>query len=273
MCSTPRSDSAAAARFYSDVVGWTAEPFGGDMAYTVMKPGGVGHGVAGIMDLPEEVRGNGGRPGWVGYIHAQDVDAKTSEVAAAGGTIHRQPWSIPGVGRTKLDRYGEAYGIPLFDRAVDFGWFYFLTKPIFHILHFFYMWTGNYGVAILLLTLLVKLAFFPLANKSYKAMSHMKKLQPEMMRLRELYADDKVDLVVGTTSSAAALAMLPVAQEFKKPLIVEPAVADSITGEHWNRYIFRTARNSGSLRMRPGKNRSNTTWSASRCRNQSGLPQ
>src|SRR5207253_1226726 len=52
-------------------------------------------------------------------------------------------------------------------------------------------------------------------------------------------------LVVGTTSSAAALAILPVAQEFKKPLIVEPAVADSITGEHWNRYVFRTARNSG----------------------------
>ncbi|MBI4011550.1 MAG: substrate-binding domain-containing protein [Candidatus Rokubacteria bacterium] len=72
-------------------------------------------------------------------------------------------------------------------------------------------------------------------------------LKPDVAKrlVTKLYSDDKVDLVVGTTSSAAALAVLPVAQEFKKLLVVEPAVADSITGEHWNRYIFRTARNSG----------------------------
>jgi branched-chain amino acid transport system substrate-binding protein len=72
-------------------------------------------------------------------------------------------------------------------------------------------------------------------------------LKPDVSKrlVTKLYADDKVDLVVGTTSSAAALAILPVAQEFKKVLIVEPAVADSITGEHWNRYVFRTSRNSG----------------------------
>ncbi|OGL14384.1 MAG: ABC transporter permease [Candidatus Rokubacteria bacterium RIFCSPLOWO2_12_FULL_71_22] len=72
-------------------------------------------------------------------------------------------------------------------------------------------------------------------------------LKPDVSKrlITKLYADDKVDLVVGTTSSAAALAILPVAQEFKKLLIVEPAVADSITGANWNRYIFRTGRNSG----------------------------
>jgi len=72
-------------------------------------------------------------------------------------------------------------------------------------------------------------------------------LKPDIAKrlITKLYADNKVDLVVGTTSSAAALAMLPVALEFKKILLVEPAVADSITGSAWNRYIFRTGRNSG----------------------------
>jgi branched-chain amino acid transport system substrate-binding protein len=72
-------------------------------------------------------------------------------------------------------------------------------------------------------------------------------IKPDVAKrlITKLYADDKVDIVVGTTSSAAALAMLPVAQEFKKILLVEPAVADSITGSAWNRYIFRTGRNSG----------------------------
>jgi branched-chain amino acid transport system substrate-binding protein len=72
-------------------------------------------------------------------------------------------------------------------------------------------------------------------------------LKPDVAKrlVTKLYADDKVDLVVGTTSSAAALAVLPVAAEFKKVLLVEPAVADSITGKDWNRYVFRTGRNSG----------------------------
>ena len=71
-------------------------------------------------------------------------------------------------------------------------------------------------------------------------------LKPDVSKQKatKLYADDKVDLIVGTTSSAAALAILPVAAEFKKVLLVEPAVADSITGEAWNRYIFRTGRSS-----------------------------
>src|SRR5258707_275635 len=71
-------------------------------------------------------------------------------------------------------------------------------------------------------------------------------LKPDLAKslLAEAYGDDKVDLAIGTSSSAAALAMLPVAEEYKKILIVEPAVADQITGDKWNRYVFRTTINS-----------------------------
>ena len=71
-------------------------------------------------------------------------------------------------------------------------------------------------------------------------------LKPDLAKaaLAEAYGDDKVSIAVGTTSSGAALAMLPVAEEYKKVLVVEPAVADSITGDKWNRYVFRTSRNS-----------------------------
>ena len=89
-----------------------------------------------------------------------------------------------------LDAYA-ASGIPHFDLAIDFGWFYFLTKPIFKALQFFYDVLGNFGLAILLLTLIIKLLFFPLANKSYAAMSKMKLLQPEMQKIRERFPDDK----------------------------------------------------------------------------------
>jgi YidC/Oxa1 family membrane protein insertase len=89
-----------------------------------------------------------------------------------------------------LDAYA-ASGIARFDRAIDFGWFYFLTKPIFLTLQFFFNLLGNFGLAILLLTFIIKVLFFPLANKSYAAMSKMKLLQPEMQKIRERFPDDK----------------------------------------------------------------------------------
>ena len=88
-----------------------------------------------------------------------------------------------------LDRYETQYNIPNFDKAIDFGWFYFLTKPIFYALDWLYMQTGNFGVAILLFTVFVKALFFPLANKSYKSMSKMKLLGPKMQEIRERLKD------------------------------------------------------------------------------------
>jgi YidC/Oxa1 family membrane protein insertase len=90
-----------------------------------------------------------------------------------------------------LDGYAEQYGIDKFDRAIDFGWFYFLTKPLFYVLIYINGQVGNFGIAILLLTVLIKLVMFPLANKSYRSMSRMKALQPEIMELRERFGDDK----------------------------------------------------------------------------------
>ena len=93
-----------------------------------------------------------------------------------------------------LDKYEEQYNIKLFDRAIDFGWFYILTKPIFNAMNYFYSYVGNFGISIMIVTILIKLAMFTLANKSYRSMKKMKKLQPEMERLKQLYADDKARL-------------------------------------------------------------------------------
>ena len=90
-----------------------------------------------------------------------------------------------------IDRYEEQLGVANFNKSVDWGWFHFLTRPIFYALHWLHGVLGNYGLAIIALTLGIKLIFFPLASKSYKAMSQMKKLQPEMVKLRERYGDDK----------------------------------------------------------------------------------
>ncbi|MBW4023664.1 MAG: membrane protein insertase YidC [Proteobacteria bacterium] len=89
-----------------------------------------------------------------------------------------------------LDHYESEFGIPSFDKAVDFGIFYFLTKPIFFALDYLYHLLGNFGLAIMAFTLLVKLLFFPLANKSYKSMSKMKLLAPKMQEVRERFKDD-----------------------------------------------------------------------------------
>ena len=90
-----------------------------------------------------------------------------------------------------LEAYRVDLGIDRFDLAVDWGWLFFLTKPIFQAIDYLYGLIGNFGVAIIVFTAFVRLLFFPLANKSFRSMGRMRMLQPEMTRLREAYKDDR----------------------------------------------------------------------------------
>ena len=88
--------------------------------------------------------------------------------------------------------YNQALRLNHFDLLIDWGWFYFITKPMFLALDFFFQLVGNFGIAILIVTVLVKILFFPLANKSYASMAKMKAVQPQMAMIKERYADDRV---------------------------------------------------------------------------------
>ena len=91
-----------------------------------------------------------------------------------------------------VDGYQAQYGILNFELMIDWGWFYFITKPLFWLLHWLFGIVGNFGVAILIATVIIKLIFFPLANMSYASMAKMKKAQPEMLEIRERYSEDKM---------------------------------------------------------------------------------
>jgi len=94
-----------------------------------------------------------------------------------------------------VDGYAENLNISKYDLAIDWGWFYFIVKPLFFAIDYFFKLSGNFGIAIILITFCIRIAFFPLANYSFRSMAKMKALQPEMARLKSLYGDkDKVKL-------------------------------------------------------------------------------
>ena len=93
-----------------------------------------------------------------------------------------------------INRYTDELKINRFDLMIDWGWFHFITKPLYNLIHWLAQALGNFGLAILAVTVLVKGAFYPLANKSYASMAKMKKLQPEMEKLRERFKDDKMGM-------------------------------------------------------------------------------
>ncbi|MEE8439961.1 MAG: membrane protein insertase YidC, partial [Micropepsaceae bacterium] len=151
-----------------------------------------------IPDQEEEVSGsfraydyNGG----TAYETKYEFEPRTIAPGAAQEITHRL-FAGPKVVNIVRD-YRDELNIPRFDDAIDWGWLFFLTKPIFLSLDFLFRFVGNFGVAILVFTVFVKLLFFPLANTSYRAMGKMKKLQPEMEALRERFKDDKAQLQQG----------------------------------------------------------------------------
>ncbi|MCC7259613.1 MAG: membrane protein insertase YidC [Alphaproteobacteria bacterium] len=133
--------------------------------------------------------GKDGEPRYQADFLSDAVTVPANGAAEVGARLYAGPKEV-----ALLDHYVTDENVPLFDRAVDFGVLYFLTKPIFLALQFFYHWIGNFGIAILILTVCIKLLLFPLANKSYVAINRMKLIQPKMMELREKYADDKMKM-------------------------------------------------------------------------------
>ena len=126
-------------------------------------------------------------------------DAQTVPIGGSGGVTTRlfagaKEASVVGINFPigGLGGYNQQLGLNHFDLLIDWGWFYFITKPMFLALDFFYRLFGNFGIAILLVTVLVKLLFFPLANKSYASMAKMKSVQPQLAALKERYPDDRV---------------------------------------------------------------------------------
>jgi YidC/Oxa1 family membrane protein insertase len=120
-------------------------------------------------------------PGATGSADAR-LFAGAKEVSVVGLNV---PFDIDG-------GYNQQLGLNHFDLLIDWGWFYFLTKPMFLAIDYFFHVVGNFGIAILIVTVLVKALFFPLANKSYASMAKMKAVQPQMAMIKERYADDKM---------------------------------------------------------------------------------
>ncbi len=114
---------------------------------------------------------------------------------AAGQTAELKTMVFAGAKVTNiLTQYQKQYNIPLFDRMIDWGWLWFITKPLFQLMDFIYHQVGNFGVAILITTVIIKLLFFPLASKQYASMANMKRMQPKMTELKEQYGDDRMGL-------------------------------------------------------------------------------
>ena len=168
-----------------------------------MEPVSSQGGWLGITDkywattlVPDQGAKFGGRfsSNTVGTVRTYQADfLREATTIAAGAKASVQNRLFAGAKEVAVvDGYERDLDIKRFDLLIDWGWFYFITKPLFKVLDYFYRLLGNFGLSILLVTVLIKLVFFPLANKSYASMAKMKVVQPQMQALREKYPDDKV---------------------------------------------------------------------------------
>ena len=130
----------------------------------------------------------------VGTLRTYQTDYLLDPLTVAiGGTATTTTSLFAGAKENAVvDTYDRQLSLNKFDRLIDWGWFYFITKPMFFLIDWFFHIVGNFGVAILAVTVLVKLVFFPLASKSYASMAKMKAVQPQLAALKDKYPDDKV---------------------------------------------------------------------------------
>ena len=131
--------------------------------------------------------------GMLGNIKTYQTDyLLDAQTIAPGATTAANARLFAGAKEVQVvNGYDQQLKLNRFDLLIDWGWFYFITKPLFIVMDYFYRLVGNFGLAILIVTVLIKIAFFPLANKSYASMAKMKAVQPQMMAIRERHADDK----------------------------------------------------------------------------------
>jgi YidC/Oxa1 family membrane protein insertase len=118
--------------------------------------------------------------------------AQTPVVAPAGGSASHKSLAFAGAKvESIIDSYERTYAIDRFELMIDWGWFHFITKPMFYLIRLLYEFLGNFGLAILAVTVIVKALFFPLANKSYASMANMRRVQPKMKEIQEKHKDDR----------------------------------------------------------------------------------